>query len=164
MDACRDVRAPLRRRVVENAAGGRRRGERAGCSGNAAGGRGDDDADVRDADAFAGYVARRVGRGTAATVRIPGGDGRSPAEVLASLAGRPVRLAAAHRWFEETSPGSLRGTPLGAKYRRAFDPDGGADDGDVDEDGAGTDVEEEDRGEVTTPGTPRVRKTLSLNR
>jgi len=107
-----------------------------------------DDADVRDADAFAGYVARRVGRGTAATVRIPGGDGRSPAEVLASLAGRPVRLAAAHRWFEETSPGSLRGTPLGAKYRRAFDPDGGADDGDVDEDGAGTDEEEEDRGEV----------------
>lgn len=106
------------------------------------------DDDDRDANAAAGsHVERRAGRGTAATVRIPGGDGQSPAEVFASLAGRPVRLAAAHRRFEETSPGSLRGTPLGAKYRRAFDPDGGADDGDGDGDGEGT-GEEEDRGEV----------------
>jgi len=64
-----------------------------------------------------------------------------------------VRLAAAHRWYEETSPGLLRGTPLGAKYRRAFDPDGDVDDGDGD--GAGTD--EVERGEVRHPGdaTPR---------
>ena len=64
-----------------------------------------------------------------------------------------MRLAAAHRWYEETSPGVLRGTPLGAKYRRAFDPDWGVDDGDGD--GAMTD--EVERGEVRHPGdsTPR---------
>lgn len=119
--------------------------------------RGDDDADDCDADACdAGDTERQAaGRGTAATVRIPARDGQSPvasnpAEAFASLAGRPVRLAAAHRWYEETSPGSLRGTPLGAKYRRAFDPDAGG------SDGAGTD--EEERGEVhpgDTDTTPR---------
>ena len=116
-------------------------------------------ADDCDADAAAGDIERRAWRGTAAaTVRIPG-DGLSspvasdPAETFASLTGRPVRLAAAHRWYEETSPGVLRGTPLGAKYRRAFDPDGDVDDGDGD--GAGTD--EVERGEVRHPGdaTPR---------
>ena len=118
--------------------------------------RGDDDADDCDADACdAVDMERQAGRGTAATVRIPARDGQSPvasnpAEAFASLAGRPVRLAAAHRWYEETSPGSLRGTPLGAKYRRAFDPDAGG------SDGAGTD--EEERGEVhpgDTDTTPR---------
>ena len=116
-------------------------------------------ADDCDADAAAGDIERRAWRGTAAaTVCIPG-DGLSspvasdPAETFASLTGRPVRLAAAHRWYEETSPGVLRGTPLGAKYRRAFDPDGDVDDGDGD--GAGTD--EVERGEVRHPGdaTPR---------
>jgi hypothetical protein len=35
----------------------------------------------------------------------------------------PVRLAAAHRWFEARDPG-IRESPLVAKYRAAFDPDG----------------------------------------
>ena len=103
----------------------------------------DDDADDCDADACdAGDTERQAaGMRTVAA---------NPAEAFASLAGRPVRLAAAHRWYEETSPGSLRGTPLGAKYRRAFDPDAGG------SDGAGTD--EEERGEVhpgDTDTTPR---------
>jgi hypothetical protein len=53
-------------------------------------------------------------------------------DCMDALAGDPVRLAAAHRWFEERDPG-IRESPLVAKYRAAFDPDG-EEDGDEEPD------------------------------
>ena len=100
--------------------------------------------DECDADVVAGDMERR-GRGTAAvdaavttlvSTDVPGAlrmaDRKlatlsptvpSLVDCMEALAGDPVRLAAAHRWFEARDPG-IRESPLVAKYRAAFDPDG----------------------------------------
>jgi hypothetical protein len=100
--------------------------------------------DECDADVVAGDMERR-GRGTAAvdaavttlvSTDVPGAlrmaDRKlatlsptvpSLVDCMDALALDPVRLAAAHRWFEARDPG-IRESPLVAKYRAAFDPDG----------------------------------------
>ena len=109
--------------------------------------------DECDADVVAGDMERR-GRGTAAvdaavttlvSTDVPGAlrmaDRKlatlsptvpSLVDCMDALAGDPVRLAAAHRWFEARDPG-IRESPLVAKYRAAFDPDG-EEDGDEEPD------------------------------
>ena len=100
--------------------------------------------DECDADVVAGDMERR-GRGTAAvdaavttlvSTDVPGALRMADRKLAAlsptvpslvdcmdALALDPVRLAAAHRWFEARDPG-IRESPLVAKYRAAFDPDG----------------------------------------
>ena len=109
--------------------------------------------DECDADVVAGDMERR-GRGTAAvdaavttlvSTDVPGAlrmadrklatlspNVPSLVDCMDALAGDPVRLAAAHRWFEARDPG-IRESPLVTKYRAAFDPDG-EEDGDEEPD------------------------------